>query len=390
MNQDIRKSIDACAAHYGDDAEAMRDYLWAGLEAAQQLPNRGPIRFDDQGELAADIREAYSQYGFYVFESVLNAEELSDIHQEFEQMRRRFPTGPDSKLAADGSPALGSDCEGLNLLWSKPLGDPLGGTELANGRHQIKLFEPQAADDAPMFAPFILLGSLQFSETCLRTYAHPDLLRVAEAINGPDFAPFNESLFIKEPGVGAAVSWHQDGDTHWDNEQFDEGIHGFNFMAQVYGSTPVNGVWVLPGTHRQGKLDITQLVKESGSERLQGAVPLVCEPGDVIICNRQLVHGSFANTGFEPRLTVNFGFHRRSSVLGVMGAGMHSEAAVYDEDFIDHRSRLLGYAIDARRQRFPNETPYEYQPFAQANKEFHWNQAAKTDIRDYNMHDLSI
>lgn len=390
MNQDIRKSIDACAAHYGDDAEAMRAYLWAGLEAAQQLPNRGPIRFDDQGELAADIREAYSQYGFYVFESVLGAEELSDIHADLEQMRQRFPTAPDSKLAADGSPALGSDCEGLNLLWSKPLGDPLGGTELANGRHQIKLFEPKAADDAPTFAPFILMGSLQFSETCLRTYAHPELLRVAAAINGADFAPFHESLFIKDPGVGAAVSWHQDGDTHWDNEQFDEGIHGFNFMAQVYGSTPVNGVWVLPGTHRQGKLDITQLVKESGSERLQGAVPLVCEPGDVIICNRQLVHGSFANTGFEPRLTVNFGFHRRSSVQDVMGSGMHSAAAVYDDDFIAHRSRLLGYAIDARRQRFPDETPYEYQPFVQDNKEFHWNEAAKADIRDYNMHDLSI
>ena len=34
------------------------------------------------------------------------------------------------------------------LVWSKPLGDPLGGTELANGRHQIKMFEPEAAFDA--------------------------------------------------------------------------------------------------------------------------------------------------------------------------------------------------------------------------------------------------
>jgi hypothetical protein len=67
----------------------------------------------------------------------------------------------------------------------------------------------------------------------------PDLLRVAESINGPDFAPFNEALFIKDPGIGAAVSWHQDGVTHWESEDFNEDIHGFNFMAQVYGSTAV-------------------------------------------------------------------------------------------------------------------------------------------------------
>ena len=144
-------------------------------------------------------------------------------------------------------------------MWSKPLGDPLGGTELANGRHQVKLFEPEASESAPEYAPFILLGSLQFSESCLRVYGHPQLLRVAESINGADFAPFNESLFIKDPGVGAAVSWHQDGNTHWESENFDEGIHGFNFMAQVYGSTAVNGVWVKPGSHKVGKIDIKQL-----------------------------------------------------------------------------------------------------------------------------------
>ena len=82
------------------------------------------------------------------------------------------------------------------------------------------------------------------------------------------FAPFNESLFIKEPGIGAAVSWHQDGSTHWDNPDFDGGIHGFNFMAQVYGSTAVNGVWVLPGSHKQGKLISPSLSKNPAANAL--------------------------------------------------------------------------------------------------------------------------
>ena len=239
-------------------------------------------------------------------------------------------------------------------------------------------------------APFILLGSLQFSETCLRVYGHPQLLKVAEEINGKDFAPFNETLFIKEPGIGAAVSWHQDGTTHWDSEDFDQDIHGFNFMAQVYGSTAVNGVWVLPGSHKTGKVDITELVKESGSERIKGTVPLVCDAGDVILCNRQLVHGSFANTGFEPRITVNMGFHRRSSVLNVMGAGTHNEAQVFDDAVISKRSEVIGYAIDARRQRFPHETPYEYQPFLEQGLDYKWNAETKAILHDYNALDLSI
>ncbi len=387
---DASKSIEACAAHYAENGDAMRDYLLAGEEAAYASNNRGPIAFDAEGKLAQHILDAYSEYGFYIFENVLGDEELADIQADMDNLKATFPTGPDSKVTANGEPALGHDCEGLNLLWSKPLGDPLGGTELANGRHQIKLFEPKADQDKPEFSPFILMGSLQFSETALRVYGHPDLLRVAEAVNGKDFAPFNEVLFIKEPGVGAAVSWHQDGDIHWDNPNFDDGIHGFNFMAQVYGSTAVNGVWVKPGSHKEGRIDIKALVEETGSERLDGLVPLLCNPGDVIICNRQLLHGSFPNSGYEPRLTINFGFHRRSSVLNVHGAGMHSEAKVYDEAIIEHRARVIGYAIDARKQRFPSEQSYIYEPLANNGKDYTWNASAKAGLRDYNNDDLSI
>ena len=387
---DISESIEACASHYGEQADAMRTYLLEGQAAALALPNRGPLRFSESGALADEIRAAYSEYGFYVFENVLSAEELDDIKADLDAMRAQFPTGPESQVNAAGEPALGADAKALTLVWSKPLGDPLGGTELANGRHQVKMFEPEADAEAPPAAPFILLGSLQFSDACLRTYAHPELLKVTESINGPDFAPFNEALFIKEPGIGAAVSWHQDGVTHWDSPDFDEDIHGFNFMAQVYGSTAVNGVWVLPGTHKQGKLDIKALVAESGSERLEGAVPIVCNPGDVVMCNRQLLHGSFPNCGFEPRITVNFGFHKRSSVLGVMGGGIHSDAQVFDEEIVARRSRAIGYAIDARKQRFPDETPYDYQPLAAAANDYRWDESARADLKDYNLDDLSI
>jgi len=387
---DASKSIEACAAYYGDEADAMKAYLINGEKNALALDNRGPIAFDENGDLSSTIKEAYSKNGFYIFESVLNNEEVEDIKEDLENLRQQFPTGPESTLNAKGEPAMNAESKSLTLVWSKPLGDPLGGTELANGRHQIKMFEPEAKEDAPMAVPLILLGSLQFSDACLRTYAHPKLLKVAESINGKDFAPFNEALFIKEPGIGAAVSWHQDGVTHWESKNFDEEIHGFNFMAQVYGSTAVNGVWVVPGTHKVGKIDIKKIVAETGSERIDGAVPIVCNPGDVVICNRQLLHGSFPNCGFEPRVTVNFGFHKRSSVIGTQGGGIHSEAQVFDDEIIERRSRSIGYAIEARKQKYPNEEAYKYYPFEQSGKSFVWNDGSREDLKDYNLEDLSI
>ena len=234
----------------------------------------------------------------------------------------------------------------------------------------------------------IVLGSLQFSPAALRVYGHPDLLAFAAAVNGDDFVPFNEAVWIKQPGLGGSVAWHQDGWTHWDSPDLDSGSHGFNFMAQLYGCTSANGLWVVPGSHRIGKADIKAMVAECGSDRLSAAVPLVCAPGDVAVTSRQAVHGSFANTSADPRVTINFGFHRRRSVLGVRGGGVHNAEAVYDAERIDRRAEVIVYAIDARAQRFPAERRFTYQPFAGREDQFRWT--PDVDLFDYNLLDLGI
>jgi len=368
----------------------MKTYLLEGQAKALTLPNRGRLKYDENGNIHSNILKAYSEFGFYILEDVLSEEELDDIKADLASMRDNFPVHMGAMVDKHGRPALGADNKAPTLQWAKPLSDPLGGTEIFNGRHQVKLFEPEPANNAPSAVPLYLGGSLQFSPACLRTYAHPGLLKLTEAINGPDFVPFTEGLFIKDAGVGAAVSWHQDGDTHWDSPDFDEDIHGFNFMGQLYGSTAVNGVWVIPGSHKGGRANIAKMVKDAGTERLPGALPIICNPGDVVINSRQIIHGSFANTGFEPRLSINFGFHKRSSVLNIRGAGMHSEATVMDDSFIDIRSRLIGFAIDARRQHFPLETPYHYAPFAERQDEFKWSANIQASLKDYNLMDLSI
>ena len=370
--------------------DEMAQYLQAGAERARALGNRGPVRWTSDGRLDPEILEAYWRCGFYVFTGVLGPEELADIEHDVQEIMDRLPVGRDAVLDAKGRPAIGVGHEAPTLFWSKPLGDPFGGTSRANGRHPVKMTEPAPAADAPDEIVYLILGSLQFSTACLRVYGHPDLLGIAAAINGEDFVPFNEALFIKAPGLGASVAWHQDGVTHWESPDWDAGIHGFNFMAQLYGCTPANGVWVVPGSHRLGRVDIRARVAEAGSERLPDAVPIVCDPGDVAITNRQVLHGSFANTSADWRVTVNFGFHRRASVLGVAGGGVHNAPAVYDSARIEHRARLIGYAIDARRQRFPHEVSFDYAPHRDRAEPCRWDDAARATMHDYNLMDLSI
>jgi hypothetical protein len=374
-----------------DDYEAAMDaYRKAGEERALALGNRGPIRYNPDGTLHDEIVESYWRCGFYVFEGVIGAEELADIERDVLEIIDRAPMEPGGKVDRFGRPALASDGKGGGMQLVRPLSDPIGGTDGNNGRHPAKMLEPTPPEGAPDWVLQIIGGSLQFSDAALRLYAHPDLLRVAAAFNGEDFSPFNEVIWIKHPRLGGSVAWHQDGTTHWDTPKFHKGSHGFNFMAQLYGCSAANGLWVVPGSHL-AKADIKGWCDEVGSDRLPDAVPMLCGAGDVGITNRQAVHGSFPNTSDECRVTINFGFHPRASVVGSRGNGIHapgSDKIIYDEERVRQRSRVLGLAIEARKQRFPDETPYEYEPLA--GQSFEWNDAARESLRGYNLLDLGI
>ena len=381
---------EAPPADYGEAEAEMARYREAGTARALALDNRGPLRFGPDGSLHPAILESYWRHGFYVFEGVLGPEELAEIERDLADLLDRAPASPGAETDRRGRPAFDRGRKGRGLGWVKPLSDPVGGTDYAHGRHPAKMIEPEAPEGAPSHVLQLIHGSLQYSEACLRLYGHPGLLRVAESVNGPDFTPFNEAVWIKHPRLGGSVAWHQDGWTHWDSPDRDEGSHGFNFMAQLYGCDAVNGLWVVPGSHRGARADIKAMVAAAGSDRLPDAVPLICAPGDVAIVNRQALHGSFANTGSKARVTLNMGFHRRRSVLGVRSGGVHNPVSVYDADYIRRRARLILYAIDARRQRWPDEEPYRYAPLADEAECRRWTPAAMEDIRDYNLEDIGI
>ena len=143
---------------------------------------------------------------------------------------------------------------------------------------------------------------------------------------------------------------------------------------------------------RQAQAVKKGVAANGGSEQLPGALPLICNPGDVTIVNRQTLHGSFANTTPDMRVSITFGFHRRKSVLGQKTAlSMATQGATYDEARIARRASVIATAIDARRQYYPDERPFCYQPFVGCEREVVYDAATFANrIRDYNVDDLAI
>ncbi len=374
-----------------EHAKAMSAYSGQGRQRALALGNRGPIRVNANGKLHQDILDAYREYGFYVFERVVGPEELAELRADIDRVLDRAPAAPDSEVDAKGRPALGREFARPSYRFARPLSDPLGGTSLNKGRHPVKMHEAVAPAGAPAYTIENLYGNLQLMDSALRLYGHPGLLSVAEAVLGPDFVPYNEVTFIKEPGLGPSVAWHRDGTTHWDAPDWNHDAHGFNFMTQLYPSTAGNGVWVLPGSHKSRSADIPQMVRDAGSERIFGAVPLLCAAGDTFMVNRQMVHGSFANSSPDRRVTLNMGFFPRTRVLGVTATNLDGFESTYDAGRIHRRSRMIAVGIDARRQRFPHETPYRYQPLAGEEESNRWNEETRrTLVENYNLLDMYI
>ena len=73
---------------------------------------------------------------------------------------------------------------------------------------------------------------------------------------------------------------------------------------------------------------------ETHGSTLPGSIPAPVDAGDVVVHNRNLVHGSFTNHSSDLRITVYFSYHRRQTVT-----------AVFTSDHIYQREQVVALAI---------------------------------------------
>lgn len=141
----------------------------------------------------------------------------------------------------------------------------------------------------------------------LELLGSPEILGIAESLAGPDFVPTYESMVFKSAGDGAPIPWHQDA------------VHGRRhriFNVDVYLDASLRGqgaLHVVPGSQRQ-RTDACALAEVHGWD-LPGAIEVEMQPGDVLVHDDMIVHGSPPALGNALRRTIYFEFRSAHSIL---------------------------------------------------------------------------
>lgn len=138
-----------------------------------------------------------------------------------------------------------------------------------------------------------------------------------EAANGPSEL-LQSFAFTKLPHEVRTKHWHQDG-VYW-------GLSDSRVCCVFVPMTATNEdngcIWMVPGTHKLGRMFHDVATDEFGLENLRcemsafrEPVPMVLEAGDAVLAHTYTVHASFHNRTDEPRISLGFHFRNVATEL---------------------------------------------------------------------------
>ncbi|GAC1363487.1 MAG: hypothetical protein NVSMB44_20780 [Ktedonobacteraceae bacterium] len=201
----------------------------------------------------------------------------------------------------------------------------------ARREHGRVMFRVNYVHDKGQAASLELLGS-------------PQLLAVAESLCGPDFVPTYESMVFKQEGDGEAIKWHQDAIHPHQRHRI------FNFDLYLDPSRAEAGALrVIPKTQQQ-RQDICALTEKWGWNP-PGVVTVEMEPGDVLLHDVMIVHGSPQVEGKDLRRTIYYEFRPAEEILA---------DGPWDREWIDRRMRLIPLGLQRYKQAFPDKDQFQW------------------------------
>lgn len=149
--------------------------------------------------------------------------------------------------------------------------------------------------------------------------AHPAVVGRVASLYGPDLLVWRSKIFLKPPGKGGGIPWHQDF-PFWPIEPF---LTVTAWIALTEADSENGCVQVLPGSHRQVipvvpvdpdgdyRPDFLMMA-DPRAFNPEGAIPMELKPGELFLFNERLLHRSEANRsprlrmGLSVRFTVPF------------------------------------------------------------------------------------
>jgi len=177
----------------------------------------------------------------------------------------------------------------------------------------------------------------------LELLGSPEILGIAESLAGANLVPTYEAMVFKDTGNGAPVRWHQDA-THPRRYRI------FNIDIYLDAALPGQGALrVVPGSQRT-KVDVCEIEQQHGWD-VPGSLEVEMGPGDVLVHDVMLVHGSPSTLGNALRRTIYYEFRPAEQIL---------EEGPWDRAWVDRRLRLLPPAFDAYADANPGQAGFTW------------------------------
>jgi phytanoyl-CoA hydroxylase len=180
---------------------------------------------------------------------------------------------------------------------------------------------------------------------------HPFILRSVEKLQGRNFVPTWDSMVVKVPDQGAVVPWHRDA-AHPVGCEDPRPIFNVDFYLDQ--ADLKSCLWVIPGSNRWEAEKAKERCSRPGFDR-EDAVPVPMNPGDVILHNIELLHGSPEGDGNSLRRTIYFEY-RPGEIEAQFGP--------HTLEYLTLKQHLLLDCIETRKRAAytEGEKPYEYRP----------------------------
>jgi ectoine hydroxylase-related dioxygenase (phytanoyl-CoA dioxygenase family) len=186
----------------------------------------------------------------------------------------------------------------------------------------------------------------------LELLGSPEILGIAESLAGHNMVPTYEAMVFKDSGNGAPIRWHQDA-THPRRHRI------FNIDIYLDAALPGQGALrVVPGS-QESKVDVCE-IEEKYEWDVPGSLEVRMGPGDVLVHDVMLVHGSAPTEGNALRRTLYYEFRPAEQIL---------EEGPWDRSWVDKRLHLLPLALEAYAQANPGQPGFTWRADAEFRPE---------------------
>jgi ectoine hydroxylase-related dioxygenase (phytanoyl-CoA dioxygenase family) len=178
-------------------------------------------------------------------------------------------------------------------------------------------------------------------DASLELLGSPQVLAVAESLCGQNFVPTYESMVFKKAGDGEKIPWHQDA-VHTRKHRV------FNFDLYLDESKIGGGALrVVPKSQRVIQ-DACGVANDHGWD-IPGVIHVELEPGDVLLHDVMVLHGSERTLGAKLRRTVYYEFRAAEMIL---------EEGPWNADWIKKRQALVPLGLEKFSVRYSQVAPF--------------------------------